>query len=924
MNKAFFIFMLINLFCIKQYIAAKNQFQMGIGAKKSSPLNFGLGNKGGMFGQKDDDLDPNDPYAPSVKQESRLNFVPITKLPQTNFKANNQSKQFNQNVNFEYGDEPEPNTIVLNGEEAEDIRIVQEFLNNKIGRLTTYEDMVEEARNDSSPYDNSENSAFDGSYSNKSDNPVEQQTENTPIKILAAKLEKRYNYNIHLENCALMRNIKEGIPSVKMSKFQKFKNFFKKSPIENGIKSYRSVLFAFLSELQTEKILALSIKQLLEENNILKKNYFKEFYVTWAQPSVLESHEQEQILETIPQLESEIQEIEQEIKDNQKLLNQEKKELNIMAKTLRNSQIKVVLTQYNLLSDIQRDVRTSNEKISEANLELVSSDYIDLDKINEYNKLIELKQKSDSALDITKYQLEMKKKNPSLYKNQDLDNFNESLEILEQINSVIKESIEEYVDTLDDLIEDPIRELWDSLATMKIFQGQHGDESTYETYREKIYKAIEISEHLKELLFTFHTKGLELQKLKLKTQNVNYSDPANLIIPETFVIGLEIKLKNMVEFHKNFTENSNFFVEVEEKYKLQKEEKFQNFLFNYNNLFVSNIRIASKMLNAAKNIQISEGKLDFLLGYFVGKIQKFKHAKKTCFTLSNLSHFVFLMIKHNIISQDQTFFQGLFSTMDQNEKNDFIVFNYTVFASTDFVKALLDNHNKQLALSEQNKPIVEAKFTEDFITNFSLFLSIFKDRTEYGNGISLKEKAKLYAKRFLKFLKIILKTALKIGTHISLNLISKELTRIVLIHSSFIRGIPGAKYILMILFRIVLEVLKILTVKLFSLGYKALGSAITEHQRYLKFNENTKIYDYEKDIQNQIDIYEKNGNPEFEGKDFKDINDVEKAFVNCAKSTKSIFNKLEKLGRIKIPLDNNPYEENQVSNKSFYIDRILI
>lgn len=153
-------------------------------------------------------------------------------------------------------------------------------------------------------------------------------------------------------------------------------------------------------------------------------------------------------------------------------------------------------------------------------------------------------------------------------------------------------------------------------------------------------------------------------------------------------------------------------------------------------------------LTLAKNIRFLEGKVDSKLGEMFALINRTTNLKK-CFSFTNLSYYLFNMVKTNIIINEKLFFKSYTDKMAENNPNDlqrFILLNYSLYADDDYLISISEEMNSKGTSKE-----MLTSTSINFISNFSLVMNSYKEVTDYSKDLEYDNEG--FVEKFMSRMK---------------------------------------------------------------------------------------------------------------------------------------------------------------------------
>ena len=176
------------------------------------------------------------------------------------------------------------------------------------------------------------------------------------------------------------------------------------------------------------------------------------------------------------------------------------------------------------------------------------------------------------------------------------------------------------------------------------------------------------------------------------------------------------------------------------------------------------------------------------MGRVIGRLQNMINDKK-CFSLPDVSLYIFKLMKTNMIHFEKYFLTSFLSIYpDFEKKKKFVLYNYMVSNNREYgLKAIK-------ILETETTEEKRITYIENFTVNFTLLVTIIRDKTTFSrNEISTKINAMELAKNIFSMINIDMQKKIEEKT---INKILKKLNAIILTVFPFLNLIPFIKKIL--------------------------------------------------------------------------------------------------------------------------------
>ena len=143
-----------------------------------------------------------------------------------------------------------------------------------------------------------------------------------------------------------------------------------------------------------------------------------------------------------------------------------------------------------------------------------------------------------------------------------------------------------------------------------------------------------------------------------------------------------------------------------------------------------NDSLLKQKLEKISEIQSIESELDTFLGKLFAQLQ-YHGDGRVCFSLAELSYLIFSLVKTNAVVNESAFLTGLFSKMGYPDVKEFVIHNYGLFASKEFIdrQFTLDDFKPELPNQKRRSRLM---LMDVYIKNWSFLVSAFKEYTQFG------------------------------------------------------------------------------------------------------------------------------------------------------------------------------------------------
>ena len=372
-------------------------------------------------------------------------------------------------------------------------------------------------------------------------------------------------------------------------------------------------------------------------------------------------------------------------------------------------------------------------------------------------------------------------------------------------------------------------------------------------YNKTLKSLKEIKIKIKNFINEIKNKVFELRRLSLTRKLLEIRiHKKDFVFPNNVFIDLQIELKN-VRITQNYLEGiSNFdiqnqIININESLNRLEEtpENEDNIVFLENTIIkfenylkINKMQYIIDLLLIRNDINET---MSWKFGKIIGRLQNMPNYKK-CFSLPNLSLFIFKMMKTNMIHYEKSFLESFLNTYTDFEKQKkFILYNYMISNNREYgLKAI-----KELEININDKK--KKDFIENFTVNFTLLLNIIRNKSTFSrNEISTKIEPIVIAKNIFQMINIDYEKVTSKDNDIqkkAILIILNKINNILLVVLPFLNLIPFIKFFLKHIEYLILKTIFMIIKKLVG-GAKGLVKSVLEETITIK------DFDFEKLVNN--------------------------------------------------------------------------
>ena len=530
--------------------------------------------------------------------------------------------------------------------------------------------------------------------------------------------------NRNQRNCIFFQEMMKAMPSQKKTWTRKIKNFFSSQKL-NNLKSYRTLALEMIQSLDVPQNEMKELQEVVEEYRIAKALYYSKYMIGWSANLDVEQDEKESLNALIASQTELVDQLFEQKQENENQYNLNLGNLSELSEHLKVAEIGDDIREREMYSKVIRTVQESEKAIPLESLDMFkkgSTVYRMVQKFNEvnnkywkwtflYNSLISHFQakRTDSR---ARYKVQT-----------DGAVLTKLKQRVQGVRTFFKQNSDQLKAKLIKYLEDYVKELKQRIS----------EDPDYSQYSQLIETTADLQVTLEDVQQNYLEEKMKLEEIKFKIHKLDFTNNFDYVFPSGLILHLQKKLKEITILIENVNENENYFsLDDSDKYLTMREEKVFTKFFRdeSSDLLITKERVAEQ-LKVALEIDEIEGKIDFFLGKMI-TITQMVEPEKYCFSLPDLSYFIFLLLKTNVIAKQTKFFEGFFSFSSADFSKEYIVFNYSLFAPMSYVKDLTER-NKQAELDGLSNTLKDI-FINDFIMNFTIMINFYKDMTEFGTA----------------------------------------------------------------------------------------------------------------------------------------------------------------------------------------------
>ena len=700
--------------------------------------------------------------------------------------------------------------------------------------------------------------------------------------------------NRRQRNCVFLQEMLKAMPSQRKTWTRKIKNFFSSAKV-NNLKSYRTLGIDMVLNLEVNPAEKLNLRSLVEQYRLAKGLYYSQYMVGWKANLDIEQDQKNELQSLIA--------------SQSKIVLKRHSEYEILVTQISTNHRRLgYLVEQMLAGDIQltMEEKAKYKKLMETARD--SADGIPAEEFAEFGKSSTVgrmvlnfntattKYLKWTAIEsaLTHHFLNKKKLGLSIYSIETDPNLLKNVIVrVNQLQTFFTNKAESEKKKLVNYIKEYVDELGNTIGQNKL----------YSEYSNLILTSAQLVEKKEEAEKVYLEENMKLEEAKFKAQKLDFAENFDYVFPSGLIMSLQKKKRELDTILNRYGEGSGYFTlnDSDKFLKLSEEGRFNKFFTKEaEDLMITRERV-EKQLNIAVEIDNIEGEIDFFLGSIISRTNSVEQ-NKGCFSLSQISYFVFLLFKTNVIAKQTRFLEGFFDQMDERLSKEFVVFNYMLFTPQDYVDDLLERYKSTYSV---NAPMLEEEdrksfFTKDYIMNYTIMINFYKDMTEFGAASTgVVQRSSNFVKSLLNLAMTYLNGNLDTIEEKGMEKVVDFLTTVVTEAFSFLSVIPFAedlvKGALSTVLKLLLEYMSAFFAGVAQYFSRVHGSMVNK-----KIEDAAKqdfYLDFDAEIQKLVAPEEAKKSASFNHE--SSISTMEKKYLESIAATSSVFNKLQNLSTFK-------------------------
>ena len=533
------------------------------------------------------------------------------------------------------------------------------------------------------------------------------------------------------QNCLVVRKYLDILPSTSsyyVSFWTRVWSWFTSSDPHHEMKSYRTMAYNILSHADyRDPSLLGRVQKKIRELKAMKITYFEKYYKLNKDEMDEKKESRKSTLEEIAETNQKVAELKTKMKSTERDINAK---LSYLQKYVKTDAAK----QFPLAKAFQKiDLYTNlKHKVD------VASTPTEVDEVFSQVGYDDLCMQLKDKLSIS----------------QDFAETLESLKYLKQKGGLNKHKFEIVTDLISKMdrqhteLESQIEKIKKSITDglkkkLKRYEDFIKSDKSFTKYKETVDDLIKLKKEFNHQKKDLNELMLDSEKKHLDLDTFNIREYSDFVLPSTVMFNLKAKYEKMKKIY-----TYTGMIDLKEARKTNKYARNPN-LYTYTKYLAS---LGLFQTSLKKNLKTNVDKaLKTLLDqmYLVGRIEDHEKfldetlgnlfaevltmgGRGHCFTLSQLSFFMFNMFKTNVVANQHQFLIVFLSTLPFSQAREFVLYNYSLFSTKEFISNFERRFNTYT--SKPNQVIErEEKYITQFAVNYLSLIDLYKDYTEFEN-----------------------------------------------------------------------------------------------------------------------------------------------------------------------------------------------
>ena len=692
------------------------------------------------------------------------------------------------------------------------------------------------------------------------------------------------------KNCIFFQEMMKSMPSQEKKWTKKIKDFFSRRSITN-LKSYRTLAIEMLLSFETSESKRLFIDSQIDKYRKAKALYYQEFMTDHVADYEAERARISEMRAQVDETDAELTQTLLRQQELQSTFDTMRLELKRLANILEGNDFKELQREKLAYRQMAQEVREATEDIDYSKFQEHFSEKSTVKKF--IKEFIEVRTQQTKWSLMQKalqehFLVKQSKEYAKLY----------VIKTVAQDLQMVSQKIEHFVEYLTKKSTLKKENLLRHIEEYILFiQKQIDQIPEFQEYSKLIVKSAKLKSQLHEAKSASRELRLKIEEIRFRLQKTDFQNNLDYVFPSGLVIGLQTKLKELQNMIQGLSSETSYLDPGDTDFVIPIEEQLgytKFFATEDPDLSVTYQRMEAQ-LKMAMEIDEIEGLLDKELGEALARAQEVT-PDKHCFQLAELSYFVFIMLKTNVVVNESRFFEGFFNGLQSGSVKEFIVFNYMIFTNEDFVDDLLSRYeqSQKQAMSDQN--VLADLFVKDYVSNYTMMISFYRDMTEFGRAEDgVIQKSSMFAKNLLAMVLTLVQTKLEEFMEGNIEDLVDLVVGVIMTAIPFLALVPFGKSILSstltYIIQFIIQILSVFASGVASFFNRKYGEMMNNQLKtQLKSD---FLFDYMKEIEKVRKIGVEKKQASFDSN--ANIKILEEKYLAIMNDEENVFNKLESL-----------------------------
>jgi hypothetical protein len=545
------------------------------------------------------------------------------------------------------------------------------------------------------------------------------------------------------KNCLMIRKYLDILPSTS-SYFTSFWSWawswFTSSDPHEEMKSYRTMAYNILSKAEfNEPKLKAEIEEKIQELKTMKVIYFEKYYKNNPDEIKKKRDKKETTEKEIAIINKKIVETRTKMRALKESIKSKYDQLKNYVDNDKKKQqsLKAVFKQIDELTNLKNQVEIVSTSTEMEEL-LNQLDYSDT--AVEIKEKLSISYDYEEMIDSLNYLIEKGELNQ------------EKLKTVKELSTDMAAKLkvlEKSITALKKIITKDIEE------QLKVLEKTISGDKGFKAYKKTIDQLINDKKDYNDLKQEMNTLKVDSEKKHMDLETFNVQEYSDFVLPATVLFNLKSKFEQMRKIHTyDGMVDLNAPMDAKtKKYARNPDVKFNDYLDTLSNTqFIIQKGMDDNIENCLKNlvgqmyligkIEDHEKRLDEIFGKLFSKIFEIENQSR-CFTISQISFFMFNMFKTNVVANQHRFLITFLTNLKFEHAREFVLYNLSLFSTKEFISnfenAFSAGHAKPNEVFE-----LEEEYINQFVVNYISIIDLYKDLTEFQDTSKALENGGMF------------------------------------------------------------------------------------------------------------------------------------------------------------------------------------